>query len=173
MTYLTILSDKTIKERIRLNKDLIILPLNDCDIQPCSIDLHLGPDLKTIQGKEYNLKHGRLILEPGEFILGSTYEHVEIPLDLAAQVDGKSSIGRLGIDVHKTAGWIDAGFKGNITLEINNNSNEPFTLTNKMPICQIIFFTLTTPVEHPYGQEILGSHYQNSKGTILSKRGVD
>lgn len=166
---MTILSDKTIKERIRLTKDLVVLPLNDCDIQPCSIDLHLGPSLKTIQGHEYNLEKGILELEPGEFILGSTTEYVEIPDDLVATVDGKSSLGRLGITAHVTAGYIDAGFKGNITLEIANLSNESFYLKKGMKICQIRFTTLTTPVDKPYGHESLGSHYQNSKGTILSK----
>ena len=166
-----ILSDKTILERIQLKKDLIIKPLNFNDIQPCSIDLHLASSLKTIQGKEYNLKPcSCLILEPGDFILGSTKEYVEIPHDLVGIVDGKSSIGRLGITAHVTAGYIDAGFKGNITLEIANLSDEPFRLQKDMAICQIVFQTLTTPVNRPYGSAGLNSHYQESKGTILSKK---
>ena len=134
---MSILSDKTIMQRIKIKKDLIVTPLNDCDVQPCSIDLHLGRTLKTIQGREFYLKEKvHKILEPGEFILGSTLEHVEIPNDLVAVVDGKSSLGRLGITAHVTAGYIDAGFKGNITLEIANLSDEPFRLERNMPIAQ-------------------------------------
>ena len=88
---------------------------------------------------------------------------------MVAQLDGKSSIARLGIDVHKTAGWIDAGFKGNITLEIKNDSDKPFILEYMMPIGQVIFFTLTSPVERPYGHNELNNHYQDSKGTIYSR----
>lgn len=168
---MSILSDKTILERLRVKKDLIINPLNTNDIQPCSVDLHLGPELKTIQGKEYTLRpHSYMILEPSDFILGSTREYVEIPEDLVAIVDGKSSLGRLGITAHVTAGYIDAGFKGNITLEIANLSDEPFILKKDMPIAQIVFNTLTTNVNRPYGSDGLNSHYQSSKGTILSKR---
>ena len=158
-------------QRIKIKKDLIVTPLNDCDVQPCSIDLHLGRTLKTIQGREFYLKEKvHKILEPGEFILGSTLEHVEIPNDIVAVVDGKSSLGRLGITAHVTAGYIDAGFKGNITLEIANLSDEPFRLERNMPIAQIVFHTLTSPVIRPYGSDGLNSHYQNSKGTILSKK---
>lgn len=168
---MSILSDKTIMQRIKIKKDLIVTPLNDCDVQPCSIDLHLGRTLKTIQGREFYLKEKvHKILEPGEFILGSTLEHVEIPNDIVAVVDGKSSLGRLGITAHVTAGYIDAGFKGNITLEIANLSDEPFQLEKNMPIAQIVFHTLTSPVIRPYGSDGLNSHYQNSKGTILSKK---
>jgi len=168
---MSILSDKTIMQRIKIKKDLIVTPLNDCDVQPCSIDLHLGRTLKTIQGREFYLKEKvHKILEPGEFILGSTLEHVEIPNDIVAVVDGKSSLGRLGITAHVTAGYIDAGFKGNITLEIANLSDEPFRLERNMPIAQIVFHTLTSPVIRPYGSDGLNSHYQNSKGTILSKK---
>ena len=168
---MSILSDKTIMQRIKIKKDLIVTPLNDCDVQPCSIDLHLGRTLKTIQGREFYLKEKvHKILEPGEFILGSTLEHVEIPNDIVAVVDGKSSLGRLGITAHVTAGYIDAGFKGNITLEIANLSDEPFQLDRNMPIAQIVFHTLTSSVIRPYGSDGLNSHYQNSKGTILSKK---
>lgn len=168
---MSILSDKTILERIRLKKDLIIEPLNTNDIQPCSVDLHLAPELKTIQGHEYTLRpYSYLLLEPGDFILGSTTEYVEIPEDLVANVDGKSSLGRLGITAHVTAGFIDPGFKGNITLEIANLSDEPFRLVKDMAIAQIVFTTLTTPVNRPYGSDGLNSHYQESKGTVLSKK---
>lgn len=166
---MSILSDKSILERLRLKKDLIIKPLEYNDIQPCSVDLHLGSELKTIQGESYCLKENSImILEPGDFILGSTKEYVEIPDDLAANVDGKSSLGRLGITAHITAGYIDAGFKGNITLEIANLSDMSFILKKDMAIAQIVFTTLTTPTNRPYGSDGLNSHYQDSNGTILS-----
>lgn len=166
---MSILSDKSILERLRLKKDLIIKPLEYNDIQPCSVDLHLGSELKTIQGESYSLKeNSMMILEPGDFILGSTKEYVEIPDDLVANVDGKSSLGRLGITAHVTAGYIDAGFKGNITLEIANLSDMSFILKKDMAIAQIVFTTLTTPVNRPYGSDGLNSHYQDSNGTILS-----
>ena len=166
---MSILSDKSILERLRLKKDLIIKPLKYNDIQPCSVDLHLGSELKTIQGESYRLKeNSMMILEPGDFILGSTKEYVEIPDDLVANVDGKSSLGRLGITAHVTAGYIDAGFKGNITLEIANLSDMLFILKKDMAIAQIVFTTLTTPVNRPYGSDGLNSHYQGSNGTILS-----
>ena len=165
---MTILSDRTIIER--LEENLVIQPINKNDIQPCSIDLHLGSELKNLDGITHNLRYCDYTLSPGEFILASTIEHVEIPDDLVAQVDGKSSLGRLGITAHVTAGWIDSGFKGNITLEIANLSNKSFKITYNMPICQIIFMTLTTPVQRRYGDPELGSRYQNSKGTIPSRR---
>ena len=165
---MTILSDRTILKR--LEENLTINPINKEDIQPCSVDLHLGQQLINLNETKYDLKYCDYILQPGEFILGSTLEHIEIPDDLVAQVDGKSSLGRLGITAHVTAGWIDAGFKGNITLEIANLSQKPFQLTYNMPICQIIFMTLTTPVQRVYGDPELGSKYQNSKGTIPSRR---
>lgn len=161
-----ILSDQTIIERLT-NGDLIIEPVNINKIQPCSIDLHLAASLKNIHGYEYSLDlNDSYILNPQEFILGSTIEHVEIPHDLVGIVDGKSSIGRLGILIHITAGYIDSGFKGNITLEIYNVSNKPFQLKKDMSICQLILETLTTPVNRPYGHPELNNHYQNSKGTI-------
>jgi len=170
---MTILSDRTIRER--LEEDLVIYPINDQDIQPCSVDLHLSEILKNLYGSEYNLRKsytGNYKLMPGEFLLGSTIEHVEIPDDLVGIVEGKSSIGRLGVTAHVTAGYIDAGFKGNITLEIANLSNKPFILEYNMSICQIVFQTLTTPVQRPYGTPGLNSHYtgEHSKGTILSRR---
>lgn len=164
---MSILSDLTIRERIKYD-EIIIDPLTYNDIQPCSVDLHLASDLINLDGVKFDLKQKHYNLQPNEFILGSTNEWIEIPNDLSAQVDGKSSIGRCGIDIHKTAGWIDAGFKGNITLEIKNNSDKVFQLKNNMAICQIIFFSLTTPVNRPYGSKGLNSHYQNSEGTIMS-----
>lgn len=161
-----ILSDHDI--RLRLN-ELFRTKINDVAIQPASVDLHLNNILIDLEGNEFNLLNEHYILQPGEFILGSTSEYVTIPRDLVAQVDGKSSLGRLGIAIHITAGYVDPDFKGNITLEIKNVSDKPFLLMAAMSIAQIVFFTLTSPVERGYGDERLNSHYQNSEGTILSK----
>ena len=101
--------------------------------------------------------------------MGSTFEYVSIPNTISAFVDGKSSLGRLGIAVHITAGFIDSGFNGNITLEIKNNSDKQFKLSKNMLIGQIIFFELKDECMRPYGDTRLNNHYQNSNGTILSK----
>lgn len=161
-----ILSDRDIKNRI---DDLFNSPISEDDIQPASVDLHLNHILINLDKKTFNLKNEPYHLRPGEFILGSTREFVTIPDDLVAEVDGKSSLGRLGIAVHITAGFIDPSFKGNITLEIKNNSDKTFVLKENMPIGQIVFFTLTSPVERGYGDSTRNNHYQNSEGVILSR----
>ena len=165
---LMILSDVSIMER--LMNDLVIRPVEFDDVQPCSVDLHLSNELRTVDNKICDLSYGDLLLEPHSFILGSTVEWVEIPTDLVGIVEGKSSLGRLGITAHVTAGYIDAGFKGNITLEIANLSDRPFRLTEDMEICQIVFEELTTPVLRPYGHSELNNHYQLSSGTVVSRR---
>ncbi len=165
-----VLSDRDITDRL-ISGNLTIAYVQDEQMQPASVDLTLGYSLKKLDGTEINLREEDYILQPNEFILGSTSEKVEIPDDLVGQVDGKSSIARLGVEVHRTAGWIDPGFKGNITLEIHNGGDKPFTLSWEMPICQIIFFTLTSPCERPYGHDELNNHYQNSDGTVLSRYG--
>lgn len=161
-----ILSDRDIRLRIH---ELFSGSIKDECIQPASVDLHLDKTLKTLDGKLKNLALCSYELQPGEFILGSTEEYVTVPRDLVAQVDGKSSLGRLGIAIHITAGFVDPAFKGNVTLEIKNVSDKPFTLRWGMPIAQIVFFTLTSPVERGYGDDGLNSHYQNSEGVISSK----
>ncbi len=166
---MSILSDRHIKEKIR-NKEIIVNPLNDIDIQPSSIDLHLADELKTIKGESIIIPDNESYdLKPREFILGSTKEWVEIPNNIVATVEGRSSIGRLGITVHVTAGYIDPGFKGNITLEIANLSNQTFQLKKDMSVCQIVFTTLSSECDNPYGTRTLNSKYQNSKGTINSR----
>lgn len=161
-----ILSDYDIKLRIN---ELFNSPVSLDDIQPASVDLHLNETLLNLEGDEFNLQDESYILQPNEFILGSTMEYVTMPNDLVAQVDGKSSLGRLGIAIHITAGFIDPCFNGNITLEIKNNTDKPFELRYGMSIAQIVFFTLTSPCDRGYGDEGLNSHYQDSIGTIESK----
>ena len=166
---MSILSDKHIVEKIK-NGEIVVNPLSSIDVQPSSIDLHLSEELKTINGESIMiLEDEPYDLKPGEFILGSTSEWVEIPNNIVAIVEGRSSVGRLGITAHITAGYIDPGFKGNITLEIANVSNQKFQLKKEMSICQIVFHELSSECENPYGSKKLNSKYQNSKGTINSR----
>jgi len=162
-----ILSDRDIDQIIKSGKAFLVNPYNEEMLQPNSYDCVLGGELKTLNGKSIDLTQDSYNLKPMEFILGSTEEKVNIPFDICGHVDGKSSIGRLGVFVHVSSGFIDSGFSGNITLEIFNCSNKEFELYHGMPICQIIFETLTSPVEIPYGRR--DNHYQFSEGTVLSK----
>lgn len=182
------LSDSEIKRRM-LTKDseqIIITPeLGSHCIQPTSVDLHLAPTLRLypppVPGRRLVLDPEKgadtheqgfetYELEPGEFLLASTFEHVTIPTDLVAIVEGKSSLGRVGLAVHITAGFIDPGFRGNITLELKNVNAHPIKLTGGMAICQLCFEPILGTVERPYGSAGLRSRYQNSEGTIGARR---
>ena len=165
------LSDKNILE---LQGEMeLIYPFHYNQLQPCSYDLRLSNELKTVRGKSIDLMYGDYVLKPNEFILGSTFEKVKIPSTVSAFFDGKSGLGRKGIGTHITAGFIDAGFEGNVTLEIKNNSDKQFKLSKNMLIGQIIFFELKSECMRPYGSDGLNNHYQNSVGTVLSKYGED
>jgi dCTP deaminase len=109
------------------------------------------------------------MLHPGEFVLGSTLERVAVPTDLVARVEGKSSLGRLGLVIHSTAGFIDAGFDGHVTLELANLANLPITLYPGMKIGQISFIKMTSPAEKPYGSGAKGSKYQGQRGPTPSR----
>lgn len=141
----------------------------DEDIQPASIDLRLDDTLKTVDGEEIPIPAEGYSLKPNEFILGSTLQSVYIPSTLVGIVNGKSSLGRLGVMIHVTAGYIDPGFIGNITLELYNVSNKPFLLKEGMKICQLILETVSSECARPYGSHGLNSHYQNSKGVVESR----
>lgn len=161
-----ILSDKDIFKELN-NKKLRIIPYPEEDnIQPCSVDLHLGNELKTIHGKSIDILHSTYKLKPQEFILGCTSEYIEMPKHLCGQVAGKSSIGRLGIFI-ENAGFIDPNFHGNITLELYNASDKEFELESGMSICQLVLFALTSTPLRVYGE--VDNHYQDSDGVILSR----
>lgn len=174
-------------------------PWDEC-MQPASVDLRLGPTFQVFrQNHEVSVVDplerqdltetvtlevpGGLILHPREFMLAATEEVVKItgegialPDDpswrgLAGRVEGKSSLGRIGLLIHSTAGYIDPGFRGNITLELSNVSNLPIRLTPGMRICQIQFLLLSSPPERPYGHPGLKSHYQDSTGAIAARLG--
>lgn len=171
-----ILSDSEIIRRMDMvaNNRIVIDPYPKPEaMQAASVDLHLSDKLvffykEAQRGLAAEMKNGMFQLDPGRFILGSTIERVEIPKDLAARVEGKSSLGRIGLLVHVTAGFIDPGFKGNITLELKNLSPLPIILKERMAISQMCFEELSGPVARPYGSRGLGSHYQDSEGTVAS-----
>ena len=183
-----ILSDADILRRLEAG-DLVVEPLDDPDIQiqPASVDLRLGREFLEFQHANIPCIHpnaeaevdeyvelteidedGEYILHPGDFVLGTTHERVEIPADLIAHVEGRSSLGRLAIVVHATAGLCDPGYKGQITLELSNLGTAPVALTPGMRISQLTFTELKTPADRPYGAE-RGSKYQDQSGPQASK----
>jgi dCTP deaminase len=180
-----ILSDRTIREALAAGR-IEIDPLDERDIQPSSVDLHIdryfrvfrNHTMRVIDVKEDQEELTELveasdddpfILHPGEFVLGSTRERVRLPDDLVARLEGKSSLGRLGLLIHSTAGFVDAGWDGQLTLELSNVANLPITLYPAMKIGQISFLEMTTPAEHPYGSREVGSKYQHQIGPRPSR----
>ena len=145
-----------------------VSPVSESDIQPASIDMHLSNMLQTVDGESLDMDYGYQ-LEPLEFVLGSTKEMVRIGETVSGIVNGKSSLARKGLMIHVTAGYIDPGFYGNITLELFNCSHEPIILEEDMPICQLVIESLTSKVARPYGSYGLNSHYQGSEGTVGSR----
>jgi dCTP deaminase len=180
-----ILSDRTIREQLDAGR-IVIDPLDESCIQPSSVDLRLdrlfrvflNHTMPVIDVKEDLEDLTRLveigegeafILHPGEFVLGSTYEKVSLPDDLVGRIEGKSSLGRLGLLIHSTAGFIDAGFSGHITLELSNVANLPITLYPGIKIGQGSFLRMTTPADVPYGSARVGSKYQGQRGPTPSR----
>jgi dCTP deaminase len=178
-----ILSDRTIREAIDDGR-IVIDPFDERCIQPSSIDLHVDSQFRVFANSRYayidvkdempdltelvEVKPDEaFILHPGEFVLGSTLERVSLPDDLVARLEGKSSLGRLGLLIHSTAGYVDPGWDGYLTLELSNVANLPITLYPGMKIGQISFFQLTTPAETPYGSA--GNKYQGQRGPTASR----
>ena len=143
----------------------MIFPLGKNAIQPNSVDVRLGTRYRPLGRDEFQAQF--FILQPGEFILAHTLEHVKVPNTHAMKIDGKSSIGRLGLLVHITAGLIDAGFEGDITLELYNVTNKPMHLEVGMSIAQLEIHRLDSPADPPYGKDT-GAHYQGQKGATPS-----
>jgi dCTP deaminase len=187
-----ILSDTDLLARLR-DGDLVVEPLDDPDlqVQPASIDVRLGREFLEFQRANIPCIHpnsesevdeyvtetvveegSEFILHPGDFVLGTTKERVEVPPDLVAQVEGRSSLGRLAVVVHATAGFIDPGFRGKITLELSNLGTAPVALTPGMRISQLVFTELKSPSTRPYGSE-RGSKYQDQAGPQASRIGGD
>jgi dCTP deaminase len=180
-----ILSDRTIREEIAAGR-IVVEPFDDACIQPSSIDLHVDREFRVFQNNRYpyidvmkeqpdltelvEVDEGEsFILHPGEFVLGSTLERVALPDDLVARLEGKSSLGRLGLLIHSTAGYVDPGWDGYLTLELSNVANLPITIYPGMKIGQISFFRLTTPADVPYGSKGIRSKYQGQRGPTASR----
>ncbi|MFB6303521.1 MAG: dCTP deaminase [Haloferacaceae archaeon] len=187
-----ILSDADLLDRLR-EGDLVVEPLDDeaMQVQPASIDLRLGTEFLEFQRTNISCIHpdradevseyvtettvdegDEFVLHPGDFVLGSTKERVAIPDDLVAHVEGRSSLGRLAVVVHATAGLCDPGFEGHITLELSNLGTAPVALTPGMRVSQLTFTELTSPAARPYGAD-RGSKYQNQSGPAASRIGDD
>lgn len=165
-----ILSDRTLRAELDAGTLVIDPPPADAAIQPASIDLHLGGHIRWTYRPDANpiSIDGGFALAPSRFCLGFTAETVTIPRHLVAQLNGKSSLGRLGLAIHITAGFIDPGFCGQITLELHNCSPLPILLDPGMPIGQLVLMWLTAPAERPYGSPGLNSHYMNQRGATPS-----
>lgn len=180
-----LLSDKDIRTEIDKGR-VTIDPFDPAMIQPSSIDVRLDrffrvfenhryphidpseeqPDLTRLVEPEGD---EAFILHPGEFVLASTYEVISLPDDVASRLEGKSSLGRLGLLTHSTAGFIDPGFSGHVTLELSNVATLPIKLYPGMKIGQLCLFRLSSPSEHPYGSERYGSRYQGQRGPTASR----
>jgi len=180
-----ILSDRSLREELAAGR-IVIDPLREGSVQPSSVDLHCDRLFRVfrnyttpfIDPKEpqedltelVEVPDGQaFILHPSEFVLGSTLERVCLPDDLVARLEGKSSLGRLGLLIHSTAGFVDAGWDGHLTLELSNVANLPIAIYPGMKIGQISFLRMTTPAEHPYGSDSAGSKYQGQRGPTPSR----
>jgi dCTP deaminase len=181
-----VLSDRTIKEELAKGR-IIIEPMDDNCIQPASVDIRLDEKLLVFRTQHQPsfidvrqnpeglselvvLKEDiPFLLQPGEFILASTLESITLPDDIVGRLEGKSSLGRIGLLIHSTAGYVDPGWQGHLTLELSNVAKLPVTLYQGMRIGQISFLRLTTPSERVYGSEGLGSKYQGQKEPTASR----
>ena len=180
-----LLSDRDI--RSELDQGRVVLDPYDAEmIQPSSVDVRLDRFFRVFENHRYpHIDPAEdqpdltrpvepegaepFILHPGEFVLGSTYEIVTLPDDVAARLEGKSSLGRLGLLTHSTAGFIDPGFSGHVTLELSNVATLPIKLWPGMKIGQLCFFRLSSPAENPYGSARYGSRYQGQRGPTQSR----
>jgi dCTP deaminase len=179
-----VLSDRDIRAEITAGR-IVIDPYVPEAVQPSSIDLHLDRRFRVFKNSRYPYIDVReeqaeltelveiagdepFILHPGEFVLGSTLERVALPNDVVARLDGKSSLGRLGLLIHSTAGFVDPGWDGNLTLELSNVANLPITLYDGMKIGQISFQRLSSPAEVAYGEASIGSKYRGQRDPTAS-----
>jgi len=180
-----VLSDRTIARLIDEGR-IVIDPYDGTLLQPSSVDVRVDRFFRVFHNARYpyiDVKEPQeeltelvevageqpFILHPGEFVLGSTLERVVLPDDLVARLEGKSSLGRLGLLIHSTAGFIDPGFDGHVTLELSNVANLPITIYHGMKIGQISFMELSEPADNPYGSGELGSKYQGQMGPTPSR----
>ena len=180
-----LLSDRDIKAEIDAGR-VKVEPFDGAMIQPSSVDVRLDRFFRVFENHKYSVidpsieqsdltrevaveANEEFILHPGEFVLASTYEIITLPDDIAGRLEGKSSLGRLGLLTHSTAGFIDPGFSGHITLELSNVANLPVKLFPGMKIGQLCLIKLSSPAENPYGSALYGSRYQGQRGPTASK----
>ena len=180
-----LLSDKDIRAQVDAGR-VVLDPYDPEMIQPSSIDVRLDKYFRLFDNHRYavidpaeeqpeltrlvEVPSGEsLVLHPGEFVLGSTYEAVTLPDDVAARLEGKSSLGRLGLLTHSTAGFVDPGFTGHVTLELSNVATLPIKLWPGMKVGQLCFFRLSSPADEPYGAGANGSRYQGQRGPTASR----
>lgn len=180
-----LLSDRDIRAELEVGR-VALEPYDEAMLQPSSVDVRLDKMFRVFENHRYPHIDPRenqpdltrlvepdadeaFVLHPGEFVLGSTYEVVSLPDDIAGRLEGKSSLGRLGLLTHSTAGFIDPGFSGHVTLELSNVANLPILLYPGMKIGQLCLFRLSSPAEHPYGSDKYGSRYQGQRGPTPSK----
>ncbi|MCL2490653.1 MAG: dCTP deaminase [Propionibacteriaceae bacterium] len=179
-----LLSDRDILAEVQAGR-VRLDPWDAALVQPSSIDVRLDKYFRVFENHRYAVidpaedqseltrpvtqDDGPFVLHPGEFVLGSTYEYVSLPDDVAARLEGKSSLGRLGLLTHSTAGFIDPGFEGHVTLELSNVATLPIALWPGMKVGQLCFFRLSSPAVHPYGSDGAGSHYQGQRGPTPSR----
>ena len=180
-----LLSDRDIRAEIESGR-VSCEPFHEAMIQPSSVDVRLDKFFRVFENHKYSVIDPSIeqpeltreviaggdepfILHPGEFVLASTYEVITLPDDIAGRLEGKSSLGRLGLLTHSTAGFIDPGFSGHITLELSNVANLPVKLFPGMKIGQLCLIKLSSPAEHPYGSEKYGSRYQGQRGPTPSR----
>lgn len=182
-----ILSDRDFLKRIE-NNEIVVDPFKRENLQPSSLDLELSKEIRVFNNWEQGeidvrqkeepsrvvkIKDKGFVIHPGEFVLGCTQERFELPNDIAGKLEGRSSLGRLGLIVHATAGYVDPGFEGWLTLEISNISRLPIRIYAGMKIAQICFYQMSSEVLAPYGSKKLGSKYQGQKGPTASKHWED
>ena len=184
-----ILSDRSIAEALATGR-LVVEPIGEDALQPASLDIRLDRDFRVFRHHrrayidvrepvddltevETVANDEPFVLHPGEFVLGSTLERVKLGEDLVARVEGKSSLGRLGLLVHATAGYVDPGWDGHLTMELSNGSNLPVRLYYGMKIGQLSFANLSTPADRPYGSPLLRSKYQGQTGPTSSRGYLD
>jgi len=184
-----LLSDRDIRAEITAGR-VAVEPFAESMIQPSSVDVRLDRFFRVFENHKYSVidpsieqseltrevvvePNEHFILHPGEFVLASTFEIITLPDDIAGRLEGKSSLGRLGLLTHSTAGFIDPGFSGHITLELSNVANLPVKLFPGMKIGQLCLIKLSSPAEHPYGSAVYASRYQGQRGPTASRSWIN
>ena len=184
-----LLSDRDIRAEIAAGR-VAVEPFAESMVQPSSVDVRLDRFFRVFENHKYSVidpsieqseltrevivePNEHFVLHPGEFVLASTYEIITLPDDIAGRLEGKSSLGRLGLLTHSTAGFIDPGFSGHITLELSNVANLPVKLFPGMKIGQLCLIKLSSPAEHPYGSAVYASRYQGQRGPTASRSWIN